>query len=160
MAATRLALGVAFALCIWLGSFLTTHKASLETTLPLFALSLIPIAFGYHFAHYLTSFLISIQYTVIAISDPFANGSNYFGMSKLQVTTGFLSDPATVKIIWITQATAVVISHIVAVILAHAVASKFYQSHRDVILSQWALSLLMIAYTVFGLWLLASPRGV
>jgi hypothetical protein len=152
---------LAFVLCIYAGHALSRNKTTpLSNAVSLFALSLIPIAFGYHIAHYLTSFLVGIQYTAIAFSDPFATGANYLGMSKLQVTTGFLNDPASVKIIWITQASVVVMSHVIAVIIAHAAACKLYDTHRQVLLSQSVLSLLMIAYTVFGLWLLASPRGV
>lgn len=161
MIGTCLALGLAFTTCVWIGhAFARAPDVPFIKTLPLFALSLIPIAYGYHIAHYLTSFLVSIQYSAIAISDPLANGSNYVGMSKWQVTTGFLNDPAIVKVIWLTQASAVVLSHVVAVMLAHAAAAKLYQSKRQILLSQSALSVLMIAYTVFGLWLLASPRGV
>jgi hypothetical protein len=32
-------------------------------------------------------------------------------------------------------------------------------SRRDVVMLQLGLSILMIFYTIFGLWLLASPRG-
>jgi hypothetical protein len=158
---TCVTLAFAFFLSVWAGSTLAKpHNIPLSRSIPMFALCLVPIAFGYHFAHYLTSFLVGIQYSVITLSDPFATGANYFGTAKLQVTTGFLNDPGTVKIIWLVQAFAVVISHILAVIMTHATAAKLYQDRTQILLAQSALSLLMIAYTVFGLWLLASPRGV
>lgn len=158
---TNLILGIVFTFCIWLGLKLTKSAVvTLNKALPLFALSLIPITFGYHFAHYLTSFLVGIQYALVAYSDPFAIGADLFGVSGWRITTGFLNDPASVKVIWLTQATAVVISHVLAVILAHGAAVKLFEAKRDVLLSQLALSILMIAYTIFGLWLLASPRGV
>jgi hypothetical protein len=47
----------------------------------------------------------------------------------------------------------------VAVLLAHATAVRHFGSRRSAALSQVPLALFMIAYTFFGLWLLASPRG-
>ena len=159
--ATCVALAVAFVLSVWIGlSLAGAPSASLGTAIPYFALSLIPIAFGYHVAHYLTSFLVGVQYTIIVLSDPFATGANLFGTGDFQVTTGFLSDPGDVKLIWLAQAAAVVLSHILAVIMAHAAASQLFKTQKQIVVSQLALSVLMIAYTVFGLWLLASPRGV
>ena len=35
-----------------------------------FVVSIVPIAFGYHFAHYLPSFLVDAQYALKALSDP------------------------------------------------------------------------------------------
>lgn len=158
---TCVALGTAFILSVWVGLKLANDQnVDLSRATKLFALSLIPIAFGYHFAHYLTSFLVGAQYSAIVLSDPFATGANLFGTANFQVTTGFLSDPGDVKLIWFTQAAAVVLSHILAVVMAHGAASKLFKTHKQIVLSQIALSALMVAYTVFGLWLLASPRGV
>jgi hypothetical protein len=158
---TILLLGIAFTLVIWIGRRMTSETEVMQSqAFPLFALSLIPIAFGYHIAHYLTSFLVGIQYVAISLSDPFASGANLLGLSHIRVTTGFLNDPATVRIIWLTQASAVVVSHVVAVIMAHCVATRLFKTKRDILLSQSALSVLMVGYTVFGLWLLAAPRGV
>ena len=159
--ATNLALGLIFAISVWIGLKLAqSTKVTIKEALPLFALSLVPITFGYHLAHYLTSFLVGVQYAIVAFSDPLANGSDFFGVSDWRVTTGFLNEPSSVKLIWISQASAVVLSHVLAVILAHGAAVRLFDSKREVLLSQLALSILMIAYTVFGLWLLASPRGV
>jgi hypothetical protein len=161
MIGTCIVLGAVFSASIWIGNSLANNpNVSLINALAPFALSLVPIAFGYHVAHYLTSFLVGLQYSAIAISDPFATGADLIGFAKLQVTTGFLSDPDSVRIIWLIQAGVVVISHILAVMMAHTSASQLYKTQREILLSQSALSLLMIAYTVFGLWLLASPRGV
>ena len=51
-----------------------------------FALTLVPIAIGYHLAHYLTFLLIQGQYILPLISDPFGSGWNLFG------TTGYRVD--------------------------------------------------------------------
>ncbi len=123
------------------------------------ALSIMPIALGYHFAHYLTALLVNGQYALIAASDPFATGSDLLNIGSFHVTTSFLNTPAGVQTIWRAQAAAVVVAHVVAVLVAHAIALDIYPSARRAALSQIPLALLMIAYTVFGLWLLATPTG-
>lgn len=124
-----------------------------------FAVAILPIALGYHFAHYLVSFMVQIQYVLATLGDPLARGWNILGFGGIRITTGFLFTPATVKAIWLTQVFAVVFSHIVSVLMAHLLASRLADRRQDIILLQIGLSLLMIAYTFFGLWLLSAPRG-
>jgi mannose/fructose/N-acetylgalactosamine-specific phosphotransferase system component IIC len=64
-----------------------------------------------------------------------------------------------VRLIWMTQAGVVVAGHVIALLLAHAIAIRAGQSTRRAALAQAPLALFMVAYTVFGLWLLATPRG-
>ena len=45
----------------------------------LFTLPLVPIACGYHFAHYLPVFLVDAQYAIRAASDPLARGWDLLG---------------------------------------------------------------------------------
>jgi hypothetical protein len=45
------------------------------------------------------------------------------------------------------------------VLVAHVVAWRLHGSARRAVLSQIPLAVLMVFYTVFGLWLLASPTG-
>jgi hypothetical protein len=125
----------------------------------MFAVTLLPIALGYHFAHYLVSFMVQIKFTLSTASDPMALGWNLFGLGAIKATTGFLGVPETVKTIWLTQAGVVVVSHIVSVLMGHNIATQLCRNNKDVVLIQIGLIVLMIAYTMFGLWLLASPRG-
>ncbi len=123
-----------------------------------FAPTLLPIALGYHVAHYLTSFLVDGQYALVALSDPFLTGADWLGLGEFYVSTGFFGTKSSVSIIYLTQAGAVVLGHIVAVLVAHATALRLFHDHRRAALSQAPMALFMIAYTFFGLWLLASPR--
>lgn len=125
-----------------------------------FSVTLLPIALGYHFAHYLVTFMVQIKYVLSTLSDPLAQGWNLFGLGSVKVTTGFLNVPETVKMIWLTQAFVVVFSHVLAVLMSHRIAMDLCRDNKSVALVQIGLTILMIAYTVFGLWLLASPRGV
>ena len=122
-----------------------------------FVFSIIPIAFGYHFAHYLPNFLVDIQYAFISLSDPLDLGWNLLGIKDWQVRSSFLTHHESVVIIWYLQITGIVLAHIAAVVIAHLKTLKNDAGQRTVILSQIPSTLLMIAYTVLGLWLLSTP---
>lgn len=124
-----------------------------------FAVAFLPIALGYHIAHYLVSFMVQIQYFIAALGDPLVRGWSLLGLAEARVTTGFLNTAGTVRTLWLSQAVAVVLSHVLSVLMAHHLAARLVQGRRDLMLVQLGLSALMIAYTFFGLWLLATPRG-
>jgi len=48
---------------------------------------------------------------------------------------------------------------VLAVLVAHGLAWRLYKQASRAALSQLPLTLLMIAYTIFGLWLLATPTA-
>ena len=70
-----------------------------------FALTLVPIAIGYHVAHYLTFLLIQGQYIIPLLSDPFGFGWNLFG------TAGYRVDIAVVgaRFAWYAAVTAILV---------------------------------------------------
>lgn len=160
------ALVVAFALVVWACRAIAAaghHAEATPTYVTVFATlapAILPIAMGYHISHFLVSFLIEGQYLLAAIGDPFANGSNYLGLGDVRVTTGFLNSLDSVNRIWLTQAGVVVLGHILSVLVAHHAALGLFGDARRAALSQIPLGLFMILYTLFGLWLLATPRGV
>jgi len=59
----------------------------------------------------------------------------------------------------LTQVTAVVVGHVLAVLLAHASAIELYKERKKAALALLPLTLFMVLYTFLGLWLLATPRG-
>ncbi|MEM7269927.1 MAG: hypothetical protein AAF401_11820, partial [Pseudomonadota bacterium] len=161
---TGLALAIAllvlvFSAIVWIGFLLVSASSDAPSAIPRLALSVLPIAFGYHVAHYLTAFLVNGQYVVAALSDPWASGADFLGIQPFYVTTGFFNQLGSVRAIWLTQAGAVVIGHVWAVLLAHRIALDFFPTGRRAALATAPLSLFMIAYTFLGLWLLAAPRG-
>ena len=137
----------------------TKAKPGLKDCYCRFAIAILPIALGYHIAHYLVTALVQTQYLAATLGDPLARGRNLFGLGHIRVTTGFLNTTDTVRMILLTNVYAVVISHVISVVMAHKIAGDLAQTRRDVIVLQLGLSALMIAYTVFGLWLLSTPRG-
>jgi hypothetical protein len=124
----------------------------------LLVISIIPIALAYHFAHYLTILMMELQYVVQIYSDPFDLGWNPLGLSANFVTASFLNDYHSVSIIWSLQAGAVVLGHLVAVIVAHVLSARLGGAKWDIALAQVPLAVLMVLYTLFGLWLLAAPN--
>ena len=150
-----------FAAAIWGGQRLVAGQANLDfrTAFNSFAITILPIALGYHFAHYLVSFLVQGQYLLAAIGDPLARGWNLLGLGNTTVTTGFLNSTETVKPILLAKVGMVVTSHIVSIAMAHVLAGRFVQKRRDLVLLQLFLCILMVLYTFFGLWLLSTPRG-
>jgi len=118
-----------------------------------FALSLVPIAIGYHFAHYFTFLLIQGQYIIPLASDPFGFGWNLFG------TAGYRVDIAVVgaRFAWFTAVTAILLGHIAAVYLAHVKAMQVLDTRRLALRSQIPLTALMVVYTLTSLSILAEP---
>ncbi|MGC1503626.1 MAG: hypothetical protein WA782_05740 [Sulfitobacter sp.] len=139
--------------------FGTLGLVAFSTAFRTYAITILPIALGYHFAHYFVSFLVQIQYLAATLGDPLARGWNLFGLGDFRVTTGFLNSTETVRPILLINVGAVVFSHIVSIAMAHHLSGRFAHTRRDLILIQLFLSILMILYTMFGLWLLSTPRG-
>ena len=119
--------------------------------------SIVPIALAYHFAHYLTALLVNGQYALVALSDPFARGWNLFGTAWWQVEAALATGSAAAWTIWNLQAGAIIGGHVLAVLAAHRLAFRLHPTPRAALLSQLPLTLLMVAYTVLGLWLLSTP---
>jgi len=157
--ASTIALMAVFAGTLWLGLWLARAEIGLSRAIRIFAPTLLPIALGYHAAHYLPSLLVDAQYALIAATDPLARGDDWLGLGQVYVTTGFFNTQDSVRRIFLTQAGAVVAGHVLAAILAHALAARHLGSTRRAVLSQAPLAVFMVAYTLFGLWLLAVPRG-
>ncbi len=151
-------LAAVLALCLAAGLRLAGSGMSLREGLARFAPSLLPIALGYHVAHYLPGFLVDGQHALVALSDPLHRGTDLLGLGEHFVSTGFFNNRASVRLIYLAQAGAVVAGHVLAVLLAHALALREFGGHARAALSQAPLAAFMIGYTLFGLWLLATPR--
>lgn len=121
--------------------------------------SIVPIALAYHFSHYLTALLVNGQYALVALSDPFGLGWNLFGTAYLPVSAGVTMGFEQARLIWNLQAAAIVGGHVLAVVVAHGLAGRLSGGNGRATLSQLPLTLLMIGYTVFGLWLLSTPTA-
>lgn len=142
LAAVPLLLAVAYAAAVRLGSRLAGTR---DAGYGRYVVAIVPIAFGYHFAHYLPAFLVDSQHAIRAL-----------GASGLEVTASFLTNHDSVHAIWNAQVAGIVLAHVAAVFFAHAIALQKLDA-RTALLSQLPMTALMIGYTVFGLWLLSTP---
>lgn len=150
------ALVAAFAIAVWLGELIAGSHRIAQACGQL-VWSIVPIALAYHFAHYLTALLVDGQYALIALSDPFSRGWNLLGLTGRHAAAGVIMGHEAAWAIWNIQAAAIVSGHVLAVLLAHLLALRLHAAAPRAVVSQLPLALLMIGYTLFGLWLLSTP---
>jgi hypothetical protein len=152
----------AFYLATLLGGFLVFFGGYLlavgyarqlgETTTPgpalarRFAPSLLPIAAGYHLAHYLGYLLALLPVMATVFGRPFSPPGPVWLV------------PATLPG-WFSgvQIAAVLGGHLLAVWVAHATAFDVFPSRLQAIRSQYALVAVMVVYTMVGLWIVSQP---
>ena len=117
-------------------------------------LSFLAIAAGYHLSHYLVTLLTTGQYTVAALNDPFFRGDSILGLSPFYVSFGFLTDARMMQAIYAVQFLAILGAHILAVFLSLRLAGGEVRS-----LAHLPMTVVMVTYTVLGLWLLSTARS-
>lgn len=122
-----------------------------------YALSFLPIATGYHIAHYLVALLTSGQYVLVALNDPLHRGWALLGLPEHWVGFGFLARESSVRLIWQAQWAIILTAHLLAVFLAAHIAKTSGAENRKI--AQLPVAALMVLYTVFGLWLLSAPAS-
>jgi hypothetical protein len=115
--------------------------------------SLVPIAFAYVVAHYFSLFVYQGQFAIPLFSDPLGRGWDLLG------TAGFHPDLTLLRpsTIWYVQAGALVLGHVCGLAVAHDRAIALLESPRAALRSQYAILVLMVFYTVGGLWILSRP---
>jgi hypothetical protein len=142
----------ALAMTMWLCRCLALSRQSLIVLTGCFVPSLLPIALAYQLAHNLSFLLLGVQYMVPLVSDPFGFGWNIFD------TTLYIVDPSLVnaKMLWTVAVVAIVAGHAAAVYLSHVVALRVFDRNLAT-RSQLPMLVLMVAYTMTSLWILAQP---
>ena len=120
------------------------------------AISMVPIAFAYHVAHYLPAFLVEAQYAVRAVSDPFGVGWDLFGTTHMHIKGSLATHHLYIELIWYAQVAAIVIGHVAAILVAHIIALREAKAVSAPVYRQIPLTVLMVAYTFLGLWLLSA----
>ncbi|HWE18048.1 MAG TPA: hypothetical protein VG758_12840 [Hyphomicrobiaceae bacterium] len=150
-------LAVLYTAAVLLGWWLAGRQGKPGALLGTLVFSIMPIAIGFHFSHYLTALLVNAQYAYAAASDPFGAGTDVLALGHFHVTTSFLNTYEGTRAIWNAQTSAIVAGHVLAVLLAHELARRTIADQRALVLSQLPLAAIMVAYTLFGLWLLSTP---
>ncbi len=118
--------------------------------------TLIPIAIGYQIAHYFSLLLIQTQAFAIVSSDPFNVGWNIFGTADMVPNIGIIG----IASIWRIEVAVIIFVHVVSVMLSHVIAIQLFPVKRLSIIGQIPLLVVMVVYTLFGLWVLSLPLKV
>jgi hypothetical protein len=121
-----------------------------------YAPTLIPIAAVYFAAHYFDYLLVAGQATLGVLVDPFGHSWNPGGLGEYPIHKGVV--PAAG--VWWTQVVLIVAGHVLGVVAAHRLALRRRVRPGLVLARQSPLVLLMVAYTVAGLWVLAQQIKV
>lgn len=145
-----------YILSIGLMKLITKSELSVQDLALRFAFSLVPIALVYNIAHYYALLLVQGQSIIALVSDPFNLGWNLFGTASYKINISILDT----KFIWDYQVYLIVLGHIAAVILAHLISLNTFPHSKKAMLSQIPMLLLMVGYTVLGLWILSQPLRV
>jgi hypothetical protein len=117
-------------------------------------LSFLAIAAGYHAAHNLVILLTAGQYTLAALNDPLFRGDSLLGMDAFYVSFGFLTDTRIMPMIYGAQFAAILLAHLLAVVLGLKLAGQGTRA-----IAHLPMTMLMVGYTVLGLWLLSTARS-
>ena len=117
-----------------------------------FTLSLVPIAFVYAVAHYLSLFVNQVRYAWPLASDPFGKDWDLFGTANFQPAVTELAPNS----IWYMQVAALIVGHVAGLAVAHDRALAIFRKPSDALRSQYPMLGLMVVYTVGGLYLLAQ----
>ena len=118
-----------------------------------FVVSLIPIALAYHFAHYFSFLLIQGQLIIPLLSDPFGFGWDVLNTANYRVDIGIIG----AEFVWMFAVITIVLGHMLAVYISHYLAFRLYEKDSMAIRSQLPMLVLMLAYTMLSLWIIAQP---
>ena len=117
-----------------------------------FVASLVPIALVYAVSHYFSLLVIQGQFLIPLASDPFGWGWDFFGTLDYRPNLA----PFSPNTIWYVQVGTLVGGHVLGLALAHDRALELFGDTRRALKSQIPLLVLMVLYTVGGLWLLSQ----
>ncbi len=129
------------------------RRPALRDTAGLYALTLVPIAIAYHFAHYLSFLAMAAQYLVPLASDPLGLGWDLFGTRLYFIRLGIVD----ARTVWYVSLLAIVLGHVAAVWLAHRMSLRQFPNRARATRSQYPMLALMVAYTLLSLWIVAQP---
>jgi hypothetical protein len=117
---------------------------------PDFLRSLVPIAFVYVIAHYFSLFVVQGQFAVPLLSDPLGRGWDLFRTAAVLPNLSPIPTGVTQWVQWL----ALVAGHVAGLIVAHDRAVTIFADKRDALVSQIPFLVLMILFTMGGMWVL------
>ena len=132
---------------LFVGAYLLVTRARARN----YAATLIPIAAVYFTAHYFSYLLIVGQATLGVVVDPLGRSWNPLGWGEYPLSTAV----APAGVVWLIQVLLIVWGHVAAVFAAHRLALRG-TTRSQALVAQAPLVLLMVGYTIAGLWVLAQ----
>jgi hypothetical protein len=118
----------------------------------LMAHSVVPIVIGYIVAHYLSFFVSQGVATLVYVGDPLTKGWDLTAWAADINKYAIYEHPTALAV---TKVAAVVVGHVLGVIAAHDRSVRLLPKRHQVS-GQLPMLVLMVAYTLTGLWLLFS----
>ena len=150
---TPMLLFILFSLSCAKGLKYFKQNYNIKTLIIIFAPSLIPIAAAYHVAHYFSFLLIAGQLAFPLISDPLNLGWDLFNTANYKINPFIIN----AKIGWSVILFSVIIGHVASIIISQKIAYTLVVNKKNAIKAHFPLSIFMILYTVFSLWILSEP---
>lgn len=145
-------LGAYFSACIAMRR-VVAGRLSARDLARRFALTLVPIAIGYHVAHNFSYLVVQGQMMWGLASDPLGLGWNLFGTSGYQPAIGVLE----ARTVWYIAVISIVVGHLVSLYLAHVIALELFVDRWLAVRALCSMTVLMVAYTGVSLSILAEP---
>ena len=127
-------------------------QVSIQEVVEHFIITLLPIAIGYHVAHYLSYLLIAGQLAIPLLSDPYSLGWDLLGTNDYRIHIGIINARTT----WYVTLAAIILGHALSIFLSH-VQSLALAPRTNRSLIQLPMVALMVFYTGISLWILAQP---
>lgn len=155
--AAFIVLAAAFLAAVYAGWLWSGRGVDFHSLCGRLVYSLIPISIAYHFAHYLGDTLVNLQYLAVELNDPLHSGADLLGLGDFHVTSSFLNTASGALAIFTAQTAAIVLGHVIGVAVAHAMLAEAGLPKLQALKLEAPLAFCMVAYTAFGLWLLAAP---
>ena len=149
MAAVVLAFVAAFLLVM---AIVGRSEGGFQLTARRYAPTLVPIAAAYFVAHYFAYLLIAGKATLAVLVDPLGRSWNPWGLGEYPLTYGWIAGAG----VWWAQIALIVVGHVAAILAAHHIAVQSRPTARGALLGQSPVVLLMVGYTMAGLWVLAQ----
>jgi len=134
--------------------YLGRRTVDMKATVTAFALTLVPIALVYNFAHNYSYVMVTSQYFIPLLNDPLGKGWHLLPALAGYKPSFALAQASTV---WYAQIVLIVVGHVIAVYLSHLRAGERFRTAQRALLSQYPMLLLMVLYTMTSLWILAQP---
>jgi hypothetical protein len=119
--------------------------------------SLLPIAFAYLLAHNIEYLIVNSQLLFPLLGNP--AGVSWWPRLPLPFNDSYEVHPNLLPngLYWYVSVVVIVVAHIIAVLLAHRHLGSRQSDPRAVRASEYPWLVVMVAYTMLSLWLLAQP---